>query len=184
MEKTLSVRQIFKGRAFAVKVETVLTPDGRKTTREIVEHADGVAVIPVDSSGNIVLVKQFRKPIGVDLLEIPAGGIDPGEDPETALRRELQEEIGYLPGKLQKLGGFYLAPGYSTEYLHLYLASDLSPSRLHAEDTDEIEVVVMPLDRIMDLISSGEMVDGKSIAGLMMYLEYLRTAPASNISTH
>jgi ADP-ribose pyrophosphatase len=146
--------------------------DGRETKREIVEHIDCVAIVAVDADDNVLLVKQFRKPIEKELLEIPAGGIDLGEDPVAAVRREMQEETGYLPRKVERLGGFYSAPGYCTEYLHLYLATDLVPSRLHAEDTESISVVLVPLGQISQLIVSGGICDAKSIAGLCAFMEY------------
>jgi ADP-ribose pyrophosphatase len=121
-------------------------------------------------------VKSSSTPLAKQLLEIPAGGIDKGEDSETAVIREMQEETGFKPGKVVRLCGFYLSPGTSNEYLHLYLAMDLTPSRLHAEDTAGIEVIPAPISQIMDLIKSGELHDGKSIAGLLYYLEYLKTA--------
>lgn len=171
-EKEIGSRQVFKGRAIRVRVATVRKPDGTETTREIVEHEGVIAAIPIDNEDNVLLVRQYRTPAGRDLLEIPAGGIDPGEDPEATVIRELQEEIGYKPGKLVRLGGFFSAPGYATEYLHVYLATGLTPSRLHAEDTDEIELVKVPLTEVRGLISSGQIEDAKSIAGLLMYLEY------------
>ncbi len=142
-------------------------PDGRQTTREIVEHADCVAIVAIDADDNVLLVKQFRKAVEKELLEIPAGGIDAGEDPEDAVRREMREETGYLPKKLERLGGFYSAPGYCTEYLYLYLATDLVPSPLQAEDTAEIKLVRVPLAEIPGLIDSGSIRDAKSIAGLL-----------------
>ena len=174
VEKTLTSQPIFEGRAVKLRVDTVQMPDGRETTREIVEHADCVAIVPVDDGGNVLLVSQFRKAVEKELLEIPAGGIDPGEDAITAVRRELQEEIGYLPGKVESLGGFYSAPGYCSEYLYLYLATDLTPSQLYAEDTDSIEVVTTPLSQIPALISSGKICDSKSVAGLLVYLDYCK----------
>jgi len=171
-EETLSSKVLFDGRAIKVRVDTVRRPDGRRTTREIVEHAAVIAVIPVDNDGNVLLVRQFRKPVEKELLEIPAGGIDPGEDAEAAVIRELQEEIGFRPGRLERLGGFYSAPGYATEYIHLYLAADLVPGRLHAEDTEEIKLVRVPLAQVPELISSGKIEDAKSIAGLLYYLEF------------
>jgi ADP-ribose pyrophosphatase len=171
-EKTLSRRYIFKGRAFNVRIDTVINASHQETTREIVEHGECVAVIPVDASGDILLVRQFRKAVEKELLEIPAGGIEPGEDPPAAVKRELQEEIGQIPGRLESLGGFYSSPGYSTEYLYLFLAADLKSSHLLAEDTAGIEVVrVAPRD-IRRLIRSGEICDSKSIAGLLYFLEY------------
>ncbi len=174
-EKTLASRIIYEGRAVRLRIDTVQTPGGRETTREIVEHSDCVAIVAVDRDGNVLLVKQYRTPAGKELLEIPAGGIDPGEDAETAVRRELQEEIGYLPRQLKRLGGFYSAPGYATEYLHLYLATDLTPSQLYAEDTESIKLVSVPVSRIPALIASGEICDAKSIAGLLVFLQYQKS---------
>jgi ADP-ribose pyrophosphatase len=170
-EKTLSSRTVFEGRAVRLRVDTVRRPDGRETTRETVEHAACVAVIAVDGD-DVLLVRQFRKAVEKELLEIPAGGIDPGEDAPAAVIREMQEETGFAPRKLVRLGGFYAAPGWATEYLHLYLATDLVPGRLHAEDTDEIEVVRVPVGEIPGMIASGKFEDAKSIAGLLTYLEY------------
>jgi ADP-ribose pyrophosphatase len=171
-EKTLSSRYTFQGRAFNVRVDTVRTADGRESTREIVEHEACVAVIPVDSNGDIILVRQFRKAVEKELLEIPAGGIDPGEDPDTAVKRELQEEIGQVPGKIERLGGFYSSPGYSSEYLYLFLATDLKPSRLYAEDTAGITTVKVKPLQVIEMIKSAEICDSKSIAGLLYFLEY------------
>jgi ADP-ribose pyrophosphatase len=171
-EKTLSSRCIFEGRAFNVRVDTVINAGGQETTREIVEHAECVAVVPVGADGNILLVRQYRKAVEKELLEIPAGGIDPGEDPPTAVKRELQEEIGHLPGRVERMNGFYSSPGFCTEYLYLYLATDLKPSQLYAEDTAGIQTVKIKPSQIRRLIRSGEICDSKSIAGLLYYLEY------------
>jgi len=169
-EKTLSTQQIYQGRAVNVRVDTIQKADGKKTTREVVEHADCVAVVVLDAQSNLLLVRQFRHPVGKFLLETPAGGIDPGEEPVECVRRELQEEIGYFPNRIEKLGGFYATPGYGTEYLHCYLATDLVPSRLVAEDTEDIELVSVPTEEIPRLIHSGDICDAKSIAALLMFL--------------
>jgi len=174
-EKTLSSRTIFEGRAVKLRIDTVKTADGRESTREIVEHSNCIAVIAIDEDDKILLERQYRKAIEKELLEIPAGGIDPGEDAEEAVRREMQEETGYLPEKVEKLGGFYSAPGFCTEYLYLYLATDLVPSRLYAEDTGSITLMRAPLAEIPGLITSGSICDAKSIAGLLTYLEYRKT---------
>jgi ADP-ribose pyrophosphatase len=171
-EKTISSRRLFDGRAFNIRIDTVLTADGRESTREIVEHSPCIAVIAQDANGDLLLVRQYRKAVEKELLEIPAGGIDPGEDPETAVKRELQEEIGYLPGQILRLGGFYSSPGFCTEYLYLYLATDLKPSRLYAEDTPGIVTVRVKPGQIRKMISSAEICDSKSIAGLLYFLEY------------
>jgi ADP-ribose pyrophosphatase len=169
-EKKLATKQIYQGRAVNIRVDSVEKASGRKTTREVVEHPDCVAVVVLDEQGNVLLVRQFRHPVGKSLLEIPAGGIDRGEEPVDSVRRELQEEIGYFPHKIEKLGGFYSIPGYGTEYLHCFLATELVPGRLMAEDTEDIELVRVPRDDIPRLITSGEICDAKSIAALLTFL--------------
>jgi ADP-ribose pyrophosphatase len=176
VEETLSSKVVYSGRAVRLRVDDIKLPDGRQTSREVVEHGDCVAVIPLDADGNVLLVRQFRKPVEKDLLEIPAGCIDPGEEPVATVRREMREEIGYLPRKIERLGGFYASPGYCTEYLHLYLANDLVPDRLQAEDTDSIELVRVPLSRIAGLIASGDICDAKSIAVLLLCLSLNKPA--------
>ncbi len=173
MEETLSSRLIFEGQIVKLRVDTVRMPGGREATREIVEHSDCIAV---DAEDNVLLVNQYRKPLEKELLEIPAGAIEPGEDVAAAVRREMREETGYLPRKVERLGGFYAAPGFCTEYLHLYLATDLVPSALVAEDTESIELVRLSLSQAVDLIDSGGICDGKSIAGLLIYLRYRQGA--------
>ena len=177
--KTISSEVVFDGRAVKLRIDTIQTPDGRQTTREIIEHSACIAVVAIDEKNNVLLVSQYREAVEKELLEIPAGGIDQGEDVETAVKREMQEETGYLPQKLESLGGYYLAPGYSTEYLHLYLASDLAPSRLVAEDTEGIKLVRVPISQIRMLLTSGKITDGKSIAGLYMFLEYRKKSNKS-----
>jgi ADP-ribose pyrophosphatase len=173
-EKTLSSKVVFKGRALKMRVDTVLTADGRQSTREIVEHPDCIAVVAIDARGNVLLERQYRQALGKELLEIPAGGIDAGEEPETAVVREMREETGFRPQKVTKLTGFYSSPGFTNEYLHLYLATDLVPDPLSAEDTTGIDVMPVPLAQIPTLITSGKIQDAKSIAGLLYYLEHIK----------
>ena len=175
-EETLSSRMVFEGRALKLRIDTVKLPSGKETTREIVEHENCVAIVALDDTDNILLVKQFRKPVEKELLEIPAGGIDPGETPEDAVRREMREETGFLPQKVERLGGFYSSPGFCTEYLHLYLATDLVPKPLKAEDSESITLVQVSLKEVTGLIASGAIVDAKSIAGLLAFLEYQKSA--------
>jgi ADP-ribose pyrophosphatase len=174
-EKAISSKSIYSGRAIELRVDTVEMPDGRRTTREIIEHRPVIVVVAVDDNDNVLLVRQYRTPVKKELLEVPAGGIDGDETPEEAVLREMQEETGFLPRKVVRLGGFYSAPGFCTEYLHLFLATDLVPGRLHAEDTDEISVVRVPVDEISAMLASGTFEDAKSIAGLYMYLAYRST---------
>jgi ADP-ribose pyrophosphatase len=174
-EKTLSSQLIYSGRAVRLRVDTVQMPSGRQTTREVVEHSDCVAIVAIDDDDNVLLVNQYRQAIGKELLEIPAGGIDPGEDAETAVRREMREETGFLPRRVERLGGFYSSPGFCTEYLHLYLATDFVSSPLYAEDTEIIKLVRVSTSQILELISSGRICDAKSIAGLLTYLNYRKS---------
>ncbi len=171
-EKTLSSQLIYEGRVVRLRVDVVQMPGGRETEREIVEHANCIAIIAIDADDNVLLVNQFRKPVEKELLEIPAGGIDSGEDPVTAVCRELREETGFSPRKVERLGGFYSSPGYCTEYLHLYLATELVPSQLFAEDTESIRLIRVPVGQIPELITSGRICDAKSIAGLLTFLKY------------
>lgn len=171
-EKKISRQHSYQGRAVNLYIDTVEKPGGKVTQREVVEHSDCVAVVAVDHEDSVLLVRQYRYPVGKSLLEIPAGGIDPGEEPLDCVRRELQEEIGYFPQKIDKLGGFYSIPGYGTEYLHCYLATELVPSRLIAEDSEDIEVVHVPVKEIPRLIISGEICDCKSIAALLTFLAH------------
>lgn len=165
-ERLIESRRIYKGRAIGVKVDSVEKESGRVTTREVVQHSDCVAILAIDAARNVLLVRQFRHAVGRELLEIPAGGIEPEETPEQAVCRELREESGYMPRQVVKLGGFFSAPGYCTEYLHLFLATELEHSPLEAEDTESIELVrVRPAD-VRQLVVSGEICDAKSVAAL------------------
>ena len=168
--EALSSRRIYEGKILNLRLDEVRLADGSTTRREIVEHGACVAIVAVDGEGRLLLVKQPRPATEKELLEIPAGCLEPGEDPADAARRELAEETGFKPQKVERLGGFYSAPGFCTEYLHLYLASGLVPHRLTAEDTDEIEVVKVKPQQALELIRSGAIEDAKSIAGLLRYL--------------
>jgi ADP-ribose pyrophosphatase len=171
-EKTISSRLIYEGKILKLRVDTVQIPDGSESIREVVEHSDCVAVVVIDANDDVLLVRQFRQPAGKELIEIPAGCIEPGEDAMATVRRELQEEIGYLPERVELLGGFYSAPGYCSEYIYLYLATELIPSQLYAEDTDSIKLVRVSIKRILPLITSGSICDAKSIAGLLTFLKH------------
>lgn len=169
-EKVLSSKQIYLGTTISLSEDIVEFPDGQKTIREVVKHSDVVAMVAIDHQDNVLLVKQFRYSTGKSLLEIPAGGIDAGEQALDAVRRELQEEIGYLPGKIVSLGGFYAVPGYCTQYYHCFLTTNLIPSQFTADDTESIEIVKIPLKQLEPRISSGEIGDAKSTAALLLFL--------------
>ncbi len=167
-EVVLSSERIFEGRLIKVHRDQVLLPDGRTAFREIVEHPGAVGIVPVLDEIQIILVRQYRHPVGKALLEIPAGTRKAGESPEDCAYRELIEEIGYSAGNLIPLFSLFLAPGYSTELLHLYLATDLKPLKGQTEEDEFLEVVTVPWEEVIPLIRSGEIADAKSVAGLLM----------------
>ena len=169
-EQTLATRKIFEGRRINLRVDTVVLPSGRETTREIAHYPNSVGIVPLDENGNVILVRQYRHAVVRTLLEIPAGGMEEGESPQQSALRELEEETGYTAADIKEIGGIYAAPGYSTEYLHLFLATQLRPGPSRNDEDENIEVVSVPLDDIPDLIRSGELCDGKSVVGLLNLL--------------
>jgi ADP-ribose pyrophosphatase len=167
-EATIDSRRIYGGKIFDVRVDTVTLPNGRISQREIIEHGNSVVMVPVDNQRRVLLVRQYRKATEKSLLEAPAGGLEEGEAPEDGALRELQEEVGFTAGKLQRMAGFWLTPGFCTEYMHAYIATDLRPSVLAQDDDENIVVVTVPLSQIPDMIRFGEIEDAKSIAALLM----------------
>jgi len=149
-----------------LRVDTVELAGGWKTTREVVEHGEVVAVVPLLEGEDVLLVRQYRLPAAQTLLEVPAGGVDEGEKPEEAAQRELGEECGQRAGRLERLGGFYVSPGFCSEFIHVFLATQLRPVRARPEPDEEIAVVRLPLAEALRLIRRGEIRDGKSIIGL------------------
>jgi ADP-ribose pyrophosphatase len=172
-EKKLSSQTIYQGRIIHVHLDEVELPNGKTSKRELVTHPGAVAVVAMDNNGNVLLVRQYRHAAQRILLEIPAGTLKANENPDDCVGRELQEETGYKPGKLEKLGGIFVAPGYSTEYIHLYLATQLVESRLDMDEDEFIEVERMALDKAVELIHSGEIADGKSVSALLMVKDKL-----------
>lgn len=165
-EKTIETRRIYDGKILSVRVDTISMPNGVTSIREIVEHGNAVVLVPIDGEGRVLLVRQYRKPVEQVLLELPAGNMEVDEDPEVAAVRELREETGFLPGNLERLGGFYAAPGYCQEYLHLFLATDLRSDPLPADFDEDLELVATPWAEIPGLLESGAICDSKSVAGL------------------
>ena len=166
-EETLSSERPFEGQRFAVRVDRVRQANGRETVREVVEHGPAMAAVPLLPDGRVILVRQWRHPAQRELLEIPAGMMDPGETPEECVSRELAEEIGYQPGRVRKLFSVYLAPGYSEEMIHIFLAEDLTPHKLPADDDENIETVIVPLAEAVTMCREGQIQDAKSVAGLL-----------------
>ena len=167
----LSRRAVYEGRIVTVYEDHMQLDGGREQMWTTIQHPGAVVMVPVDPDGNILLVRQPRPSARDVLLELPAGTREEGEEPDVTARRELQEEIAHDPGTMTPLGGFYSAPGFCDEFLHLFLATDLSPVEGVEPDADEeITVVPTPPNAVPDLIRSGEIRDAKSIAGLLRYL--------------
>ena len=167
-EQATSSKFAFEGRIVRVRVDSVRLPNGRQASREVVEHDASVVVVPIDTEENVLLVRQYRYAVGEGLLEAPAGGVRPSESPGACAQRELQEEAGYLSNDLRAIGGFWMSPGFCTEYMHVFLAKDLVPSKLQADYDENIEVERVPLSTVPGLIRSGEIKDAKTIASLLM----------------
>lgn len=160
---------IFAGRAFKVRIDSVRRPDGKVHRIEIVDHPGAVTLVPVGADGRLHFVRQYRHASLEELLELPAGTLDPGEDPAACARRECREEIGMAPEKLEPLGGFFLAPGYSTEYLHVYLATGLTEAPLPADEDEDLRVERLTLEQAEGLARTGGLHDAKTLAALYLY---------------
>ena len=169
----LKSETLMKGRAFCIRRDYLKTPDGRETKFEIIEHSGSVIIIPIDENGKILLVRQYRHATGGDLLELPAGTLEDNEDPEVCAAREIREETGMAAGVLTKMGEFYLAPGYSTEFMVVYLATDLSPNPLKADDDEFLSVESIPVAEAFEKAERGEIPDAKSLAALFLAKPFL-----------
>ncbi|MBN1966489.1 MAG: NUDIX hydrolase [Anaerolineae bacterium] len=163
---------IFKGRVIDLGIETVRLPDGTTNRREVIRHDGAVAILPLHPDGRVTLVRQYRVPAGQDMLEVPAGLLEAGEDPRACASRELQEEVGLRPGRLEPLGGFFLAPGYSSEYIHLFLATDLVPAALEGDDDEFIEVLTLPFAEALALVEQGAINNSTTVTALLLLAEH------------
>lgn len=171
--ETLQSQSMYRGRAFSVRKDRVRLPDGAEASLDIVEHSGAVTILPIDAQGHIWFVRQYRHAAGIELLELPAGTLEPGEDPEICAQREIREEIGMGAGKIQKVGTFYLAPGYSTEFMHIFLASELFPATLQGDVDEFLSVEQIPQSAISALIQSGEIADAKTLAAFQLAVPFL-----------
>ena len=141
--------------------------DGRITNREVVEHPGGVAVFAMDDQGRVALVRQYRYPMGEETLELPAGKLEPGEDPRDSGLRELAEETGLVPGTFEDMGCLYSSPGILAERIYLYFAKDLTQGPTHPDDGEFVETVWLPYQDLVDKARRGEIKDGKTLVGIL-----------------
>jgi len=174
MERSISTTRIYDGRAVKLRVDRVILEDGQPATREVVEHRGAAAIVPLLTDNQVVLVRQYRYPIGLELLEIPAGTLEINEAPYQCAMRELTEETGFACKELTKIFESYIAPGYSTEKIHFYLAKELTRSNAHPDEDERIKVEIIPLSAVLEKIRKGEICDAKTICAIFRTLDYVQ----------
>ncbi|MGC9489968.1 MAG: NUDIX hydrolase [Thermovirgaceae bacterium] len=170
VERKITSNILYRGRIVNLKVDNVILPTGQKTTREVVEHGPAVAVLAVDASGRILLVRQNRYPVGEVLLEVPAGLVEPGESARETAVRELREETGYKPGYMEEVMRFYTSPGFSTELIILFFATDCEHAPLEQDFDENIELEPVDSRSVADYLENGQIRDAKTLAALCWYL--------------
>ncbi|MBP3816281.1 MAG: NUDIX hydrolase [Firmicutes bacterium] len=172
-EKTLDSEYIYKGAILNLRKDKVSTING-ESYREIVEHSGGAAIGVLTEEGNMVMVRQYRKPFDKVVLEVPAGKRDGDETFENVAIRELKEETGYTPGRIEDLGAMMTSPGFTNEVLHLYLATDLTKGETDFDDNEAIDICEYPLDELVEMVMTGEIEDAKSQIVILKVAELVR----------
>lgn len=173
METKLDSTPRYQGIVVNVRTDTVRLPDGRSAAREVVTHPGGVAILPLTDDEQVLLVRQYRYCVDEALLEVPAGKLEPGEDPRPAALRELEEEVGVIPENLDYLGFLYVSPGIATEKIHLFLATGLKPGQVHLDEDEFLNMERLPFGELLDQVLAGEITDAKT-AALVMKTQLLR----------
>jgi ADP-ribose pyrophosphatase len=165
--RVLSEQFVFNGSHVQVRVDRVVEPAGHTATREIVVHPGAVCIVARPSADEVILIRQYRHATGGELLEIPAGGLNPSEEPQQAALRELEEETGYRAGTIVERARFWTTPGFTTEFMYLYEASDLTRTNIRPDEDEVIEVDIVHRDEALRMIDDGRIADAKSILGLL-----------------
>lgn len=172
-ETFISSKVGFSGRLLQVNVDTVTLPNGRETTRELIHHPGAVAIVPILDDGSMIFVKQYRYPVGTVMYEIPAGKLDPGEEPDVCAERELSEETGYSAKTWQKLTSIVTTPGFTDEVIHLYAARGLEKHAQHTDEDEFIDVVALTPQQVKQMVLNGDIFDSKTLSALCV-LEMLK----------
>jgi len=168
--KVLDKTSVFQGKLLNVRCDRIADAEGRETTREFVVHPGGVSVVARPTPEEILLVRQYRYPTGETLIELPAGTLEAGEQPVETARRELEEETGYRAARMDFLASYYTTPGFTSELMYLYEASELTYTQQRPEEDESIEVLRIPDDEAMRMLRAGEIRDAKTLVGLLMVL--------------
>ncbi|MBO4396533.1 MAG: NUDIX hydrolase [Eubacterium sp.] len=168
--KLIGSKSVYNGNVMDFWECDVELPDGKVAKWDLVHHSGGAAALPVDDDGNIILVRQYRLGVDRELLEIPAGKAEPGEDPLETVKREMEEEIGYVAGHIEKMMDFCPAPAYSQENTAVYLATELKKTRVNPDEDEFVTIERYSPDALKDMIRNGEIVDGKTISAVTAYL--------------
>lgn len=166
-EKTINQKYPFNGNVFKVRVDEAMLPNGNMASREIIEHSGGVGIVAITDKHEVLLVKQWRYPFSKVLLEIPAGKLNPNELPISCAYRELKEETGAYPNTMTYIGNMYPTPGYSNEVIHLFLATNLIMNEQELDQDEFLELVIIPLETALNMVETNEIVDAKTIIGLL-----------------
>jgi ADP-ribose pyrophosphatase len=168
MENKEGKRPVWHGRAFDFDEEVITLPNGKRIVAGVIKHSGSSAIVPVREDGSVVMIEQYRPAIRDFVWEIPAGCMDPGEDPLTCAKRELQEETGYAGNRFQKVGEIWVAPGYSTECIHLFLATELMPSESHLDEDELLSVHFFPFLKALEMVARNEIKDAMTMIALQM----------------
>lgn len=171
-EKTITSKQVYSGKVLSLRVDEVRISDKKTSTREIVTHGGAVCAVGINKEGKIILVKQYRKSLESEMIEVPAGKLDPGEMPEAAIIREFREETGYSVENVKHMSSFNTSPGFSNEVVHLYFLDAVEKGETDFDEDEDIEILEYSLDEIKAMIYKQEIVDAKTILGIMMYSDY------------
>lgn len=166
--ETTSSKLLYKGKILELYLDEVENSEKKRYSREVVKHSGGVAVVALTNDKEVFLVTQYRHPVLDNLLELPAGKLELGENPVECAIRELEEEVGVFPGKIEEIACFFSTPGFSSEKLYIYLATDLSYISRKAQEDEELEISIIKLDKAIDMAKTGVIKDGKTLIGLLL----------------
>lgn len=172
-ERTLESEYIYKGKIINLRKDKVSLPSGKKAYREIVEHNGGVGIVAVNDKGEIIMVKQYRKPLDKVLLEIPAGKLEKGEEPINCGIRELEEETGYKPLDMKLINVIYTSPGFSNERLYIFFCNKMIKTKTNFDEDEIIEIEYIPYEKALEMIYENKIRDSKTVTGILMAKRYM-----------